>query len=210
MVTNAEVGYKPEIFDRDAEHAVKYAVDWVKEHGPKLVKTSAGETYVDTKMSRMLGLPPVMVAGMTPCTVPWDFVAATMNAGYEIELAGGGYYNDKTMTAAITKIEKAIPAGRGITINLIYVNPRAMGWQIPLLPSFRAEGVPIEGLTIGAGVPSIEVANEYIETLGIKHIGFKPGSIDAIQQTYQHCKGQPKLPGHHAVDRWSWWRSSFF
>jgi len=27
--TNSEVGYKPEIFDRDAEHAVKYAVDWV-------------------------------------------------------------------------------------------------------------------------------------------------------------------------------------
>lgn len=34
--TNTEVGYKPEIFDRDAEHAVKYAVDWLKEFGPKL------------------------------------------------------------------------------------------------------------------------------------------------------------------------------
>ena len=70
---NAEVGYKPEIFDRDFEHAVKYAVDWVKEHGPRLVKTSTGQTYVDTKMSRMLGLPPVMVAGMTPCTVPVSY-----------------------------------------------------------------------------------------------------------------------------------------
>ncbi|KAL8880206.1 MAG: hypothetical protein Q9198_002340, partial [Flavoplaca austrocitrina] len=48
--TNTEVGYKPELFDRDEEHAVKYAVDWVKEHGPKLVKTSAGQTFVDTKM----------------------------------------------------------------------------------------------------------------------------------------------------------------
>ena len=57
--TNAEVGYKPEIFDRDAEHAVKYAVDWVKEHGPRLVKTSTGQTYADTKMSRVLGLPPI-------------------------------------------------------------------------------------------------------------------------------------------------------
>ena len=46
-----------------------------------------------------------------------------------------------------------------------------------------AEGVPIEGLTIGAGVPSIEVANEYIETLGLKRIAFKPGSVEAIQQT---------------------------
>ncbi|KAL9056394.1 MAG: hypothetical protein Q9162_002985 [Coniocarpon cinnabarinum] len=209
--TNAEVGYKPELFDRDAEHAVKYAPDWVKEHGPKLVKTSAGQIYVDTKMSRLLGLPPIMVAGMTPCTVPWDFVAATMNAGYEIELAGGGYYNDKTMTAALSKIEKAIPAGRGITVNLIYVNPRAMAWQIPMIARLRAEGVPIEGLTIGAGVPSIEVANEYIETLGIKHIGFKPGSTEAIQQVINIARANPGFPvvcqwtggrggGHHSFE----------
>lgn len=209
--TNAEVGYKAEIFDRDAEHAVKYAVDWVKEHGPRLARTSVGQTFVDTKMSRLLGLPPVMVAGMTPCTVPWDFVAATMNAGYEIELAGGGYYNEKTMTEALTKIEKEVPAGRGITINLIYVNPRAMQWQIPMIAKLRADGAPIEGLTIGAGVPSIEIANEYIETLGIKHIGFKPGSVEAIQQTINIAKANPSFPvimqwtggrggGHHSFE----------
>lgn len=209
--TNTEVGYKPEIFDRDAEHAVKYAVDWLKEFGPKLVRDSTGQTFVDTKMSRTLGLPPVMVAGMTPCTVPWDFVAATMKAGYEIELAGGGYYNDKSMTEAISKIEKVIPAGRGITVNLIYVNPRAMAWQIPLLGRLRAEGVPIEGLTIGAGVPSIEVANEYIETLGLKHIAFKPGSMEAIQAVINIAKANPGFPvmmqwtggrggGHHSFE----------
>ena len=209
--SNAEVGYKPEIFDRDEEHAVKYSVNWVKEHGPRLVKTSVGQTYVDTKMSRLLGVPPLMVAGMTPCTVPWDFVAATMNAGYQIELAGGGYYNAKTMTAALNKIEKAIPPGRGITVNLIYVNPRAMGWQIPLLAQLRADGVPIEGLTIGAGVPSIEVAQEYIDTLGIKHISFKPGSVDAIQAVINIAKANPDFPvclqwtggrggGHHSFE----------
>lgn len=209
--TNNEVGYKPEIFDRDAEHAVKYAVDWVKEHGPRLARTSVGQTFVDTKMSRMLGLPPVMVAGMTPCTVPWDFVAATMNAGYEIELAGGGYYNDKSMSEAIAKIEKAIPAGRGITVNLIYVAPRAMQWQIPMIARLRADGVPIDGLTIGAGVPSIEVANEYIQTLGIKRISFKPGSMEAIQQCINIARANPGFPvimqwtggrggGHHSFE----------
>ncbi|PWY85638.1 fatty acid synthase beta subunit [Aspergillus eucalypticola CBS 122712] len=208
--TNAEVGYKPELFDRD-EHSVQYAIDWVKEYGPRLVKNAVGQTFVDTKMSRLLGIPPIMVAGMTPTTVPWDFVAATMNAGYHIELAGGGYYNAKSMTEAVNKIEKAIPPGRGITINLIYVNPRAMAWQIPLIGRLRAEGVPIEGLTIGAGVPSIEVANEYIETLGIKHIAFKPGSVDAIQQVINIAKANPKFPiilqwtggrggGHHSFE----------
>ena len=209
--TNSEVGYKGELFDRDEVYAVKYAFDWVKEHGPKLVKTSVGQTFVDTKMSRLLGVPPVMVAGMTPCTVPWDFVAATMRAGYQIELAGGGYYNAKTMTEALTKIEKDIPAGRGITVNLIYVNPRAMAWQIPLIGQLRADGVPIEGLTIGAGVPSIEIANEYIETLGIKHIAFKPGSVEAIQAVINIAKANPHFPvilqwtggrggGHHSFE----------
>ena len=209
--TNTEVGYKTELFDRDEEHAIKYAVDWVKEHRPKLVKTSAGQTFVDTKMSRLLGLPPIMVAGMTPCTVPWDFVSATMKAGYQIELAGGGYYNAKSMTEALTKIEKDIPAGRGITINLIYVNPRAMAWQIPLIGQLRADGVPIEGLTIGAGVPSIEIANEYIETLGIKHIAFKPGSVEAIQAVINVALANPHFPvilqwtggrggGHHSFE----------
>ncbi|KAI9721034.1 MAG: beta subunit of fatty acid synthetase [Candelaria pacifica] len=209
--TNTDVGYKAELFDRDEEHAVKYAVDWVKEHSPRLVKTSAGQTFVDTKMSRLLGVPPVMVAGMTPCTVPWDFVAATMKAGYHIELAGGGYFSAKPMTEALTKIENAIPSGRGITVNLIYVNPRAMAWQIPLIGQLRAEGVPIDGLTIGAGVPSIEVANEYIETLGIKHMAFKPGSMDAIQQVINIAKANPLFPimlqwtggrggGHHSFE----------
>ncbi|ORY65186.1 fatty acid synthase beta subunit dehydratase [Pseudomassariella vexata] len=206
-----EVGYKPELFDRDEENAVVYANDWIKEYGPRLIKTSSGQTYVDTKMSRLLGVPPIMVAGMTPCTVPWDFVTATMNAGYHIELAGGGYYNAKTMTEALEKIEKAIPAGRGITVNLIYVNPRAMAWQIPLIGRLRAEGIPVEGLTIGAGVPSIDVAQEYIETLGLKHIAFKPGSMEAIQAVINIAKANPTFPvilqwtggrggGHHSFE----------
>ncbi|TPX12031.1 uncharacterized protein E0L32_007334 [Thyridium curvatum] len=206
-----EVGYKPELFDRDEEHAVKFAIDWVREYGPRLVKTTGGRTYVDTKMSRVLGLPPIVVAGMTPATVPWDFVAATMNAGYQIELAGGGYFMAPMMTDALLKIEKAIPAGRGISVNLIYVNPAAMAWQIPLIGKLRAEGVPIEGLTIGAGVPSIEVAQEYIQTLGLKHISFKPGSMDAIQAVINIAKANPTFPvflqwtggrggGHHSFE----------
>ena len=69
-----------------------------------------------------------------------------------------------------------------------------MGWQIPLLQQLRSVGVPIEVLTIGAGVPSIEVANEYIETIGLKHISFKPGSIDAIQQVINIAKANPTFP----------------
>ena len=126
-------------------------------------------------------------------------------------MVGGGYYNAKGLTAALQKIEQNTIPGAGITVNLIYVNPRAMGWQIPLLQQLRSAGVPIEGLTIGAGVPSIEVANEYIETIGLKHISFKPGSIDAIQQVINIAKANPTFPvilqwtggrggGHHSFE----------
>ncbi|KAF8453682.1 fatty acid synthase beta subunit dehydratase [Terfezia claveryi] len=209
--TNTEVGYKPELFDRDEEHAVKFAENWLKEHGPKLIKTKQGKTYVDTKFSRLLGRPPFMVAGMTPSTVPWDFVAATMNAGYHIELAGGGYYNERLMTEALQKIEANTTPGIGITVNLIYVNPRAMAWQVPLLQRLRSQGIPIEGMTIGAGVPSLDVANEYIQTLGLKHISFKPGSVDAIQNVINIAKANTTFPvilqwtggrggGHHSFE----------
>lgn len=86
-----------------------------------------------------------------------------------------------------------------------------MAWQIPLIRRLRSEGSPIEGITIGAGVPSIDVANEYIETLGLRHISFKPGSIDGLQQVISIAKANPNFPvicqwtggrggGHHSFE----------
>ena len=49
-------------------------------------------------------------------------------------------------------------------------------------------------MTIGAGVPSIEVATEYIEDLGLTHLGLKPGSVDAISQVIAIAKAHPTFP----------------
>ncbi|KAI0178899.1 fatty acid synthase beta subunit [Hypoxylon sp. FL1284] len=208
--THPEIGCKHEIFARNKSD-LTYGVDWAKQYGPKLIKTSSGQTFVDTKMSRLLGLPPVMVAGMTPTTVHWDFVAAATKAGYEVELACGGYYDGNSLTEAITKISNEIPPGRGIVLNVIYASPKAIAWQIPLVRDLCAKGLPIKGLTIGAGVPSIEVANEYIRTLGIRQIGFKPGSMQAIQQVIKIAQANARFPvilqwtggrggGHHSCE----------
>ncbi|BFZ59217.1 beta subunit of fatty acid synthetase [Saitoella coloradoensis] len=207
---NAEMGFKPELFDR-SEQAVKVAVDWLKEYQPRLVKNKAGRIYVDTPFSRLLGKPPVMVAGMTPSTVPASFISATMNAGYHIELAGGGYYSPAAMTAAVKEIEDNTPPGSGITINIIYINPRTYQWQMPLVKTLRDSGYRIEGVTVAAGIPSIEIANDLVATLGLKHISFKPGSADAIQQVINIAKANPHFPiimqwtggragGHHSFE----------
>jgi hypothetical protein len=99
-----------------------------------------------------------MVAGMTPCTVHPSFVIAAMNAGYQIELAGGGYFAPHMMEAAVREIVANTPPGAGVSINAIYINPRLFNWQMDLVKSLRANGVGVEGVTIGAGVPSLEVA----------------------------------------------------
>ncbi|KAI6747603.1 hypothetical protein HG530_015711 [Fusarium avenaceum] len=203
------VGYKHEVFDL---RSVTYSKSWAEEFGPRLAMIkSTGRMYVDTKLSRLLGLPPVLVAGMTPSTVAWDFVAATMKAGYHIELAGGGYRNPEDMSEAVANIERSMTTGQGINVNLIYANPAALSWQIPLVRRLCAQGVPIQGLSIGAGVPSLEVAQGYIDTIGLRYICFKPGSVDAIQAVVEIAKTRPTFPiilqwtggrggGHHSFE----------
>ncbi|CAK7910767.1 fatty acid synthase subunit beta [[Candida] anglica] len=205
-----EYGFKQEIFNQDPV-SVKWSANWLEEFQPKLVKTSTGKVYVDTKFSKLLGRAPLMVPGMTPTTVNPEIIAATINAGYHIELAGGGYFNAPSMEAALNEVAKNVTPGSGIGINLIYVNPRMLQWGIPLIKTLREKGFPIQSMSIGAGVPSLEVATEYIETLGLTHLGLKPGSVDAISQTIAIAKAHPHFPivlqwtggrggGHHSFE----------
>lgn len=207
---DAEYGFKQELFDQRAS-TLTYAQNWLNEFKPKLIKTKEGKVYVDTKFSRLLSRAPLMVPGMTPTTVSPEFVAATINAGYNIELAGGGYFNEPSMVDALEQVAKNVKPGSGIGINLIYVNPRMLQWGIPMIKTLREKGFPIQSLTIGAGVPSLEVAGEYIETLGLTYLGLKPGSIDAIGQCITIAKAYPTFPivvqwtggrggGHHSFE----------
>jgi len=201
------LGDKHELFDRN-ESSVQYALDWDHEFSPKLVRWG-DKLVVDTKFSRLLARPPLMVAGMTPSTVHPSVVAATLDSGYHIELAGGGYFREDQLRAAFAEIQKRTPAG--ITLNVLYVNPAMLQWCIPMVGAMRRQGFPLDGLTIGAGVPSTEVANEYIRDLGLKHISFKPGSVEALRQCISIAAANPDFPvivqwtggrggGHHSFE----------
>ncbi|KAI0535478.1 sterigmatocystin biosynthesis fatty acid synthase subunit beta [Xylaria digitata] len=208
---SSTTGNKAEIFTQNVSDLTTSTASWRERFQPRLVMYSDGNYHLETRLTTVLRAPPIITAGMTPTTVPWDFVSAVINAGYHIELAGGGYHNSAAMETAIEKVAASIPAGRGITCNLIYVDPKAIGYQIPLIRQLVRRGVPIEGLTVGAGVPSPDVAAEYIETLGIKHISFKPGSIRAIREVIEIAKRHSAFPiilqwtggrggGHHSCE----------
>lgn len=155
-----------------------------------------------------------MVAGMTPSTVKAGFVSAVLDAGFHVELAGGGHYNPAALRSKVAEIQKKIPAGVGLTLNALYINPRQFGFQLPLWQEMRKEGLPIEGFCVAAGIPSTEKAVEIIEGLksaGIKHVAFKPGSIDGIRQVVNIAASNPDFPiilqwtggragGHHSFE----------
>ena len=175
---------------------------------------SDGTIHLDTPFSRLLGKPPIMVAGMTPSTVKAGFVSAVLDAGFHIELAGGGHYNAAALRAKVSEIQKKIPTGVGITLNSLYINPRQFNFQLPLWQEMRKEGVPIEGFCVAAGIPTTEKAVEIIDGLkaaGIRHVAFKPGSVDGIRQVVNIAASNPDFPvimqwtggragGHHSYE----------
>ncbi|KAL3458178.1 acyl transferase domain-containing protein [Aspergillus heterothallicus] len=186
---------------------------WTRKYRPRLRKklTQNGGAYIETKMTRLLGTPPVMVAGMTPTTCSTELVAAIMQAGYHVEFACGGYHRRNDMEAALRRLAAAIPVHRTITCNVIYASPKSLSWQIELLRDLIEEGLPIAGLTVGAGIPSPEVVQEWIASLGLDHIWFKPGSVDAIDRVLSLARQHPAFPvglqwtggragGHHSCE----------
>ncbi len=208
-VNKSGLGSLVELLSPDAGH-ITWGPNWAEDHRPSLTRTVSG-VMVCSKLSRLLGLPPVMVAGMTPTTTRPEFVAAVMNAGYHVEFAAGGYHSAESLRAALFKLRDLAPAGRGITINVIYAAPKAIAWQIPYIRQLRGDGFPVTGLTVGGGVPTLDVATEYITTLGLEHISFKPGSAAAIRQVIEIAKQNPLFPvilqwtggrggGHHSAE----------
>lgn len=146
------IGSKAELFSSSLPAP---SPNWRRDYRPRLVKKASGEIKLDTKMSRLFGCPPVMVAGMTPTTVPWQFVAAVMKAGYHIELAGGGYLNAAGMENAIQNISQAVPIGCSITCNVswcfstaLFQSRRSLVLQVWHLPHVSSSGECVNTLKI--------------------------------------------------------------
>ncbi|KAK4048983.1 fatty acid synthase alpha subunit Lsd1 [Microbotryomycetes sp. JL221] len=190
-------------------------IRWTERFSPKLVRTKDGRVHLDTPFSRLLSKPPLMVAGMTPSTVRAGFVSAVLKAGYHVELAGGGHYNEKRVRSKVNEIQRLVDKpGVGITLNSLYINQRQWTFQFPLWLKMKQEGLPVEGLCVAAGIPSTEKAKEIIDGMrdaGLKHVSFKPGSVEGIRQVINIAASNPDFPiimqwtggragGHHSCE----------
>ncbi|KAJ2731707.1 fatty acid synthase alpha subunit Lsd1 [Coemansia sp. BCRC 34962] len=208
------LGSKVDLYKADLAD-VTTAPDWLAEFGPKLVRTAYdGQLHIDTPMSRVLGAPTVMVAGMSPTTTNESFVAAISNAGYHVELGCGGIFTESDLERKIDNLIKLAKPGQGITLNCIYIDQRQWSFQYPALLRLRSQGVPIAGLCIGGGVPSLDSATTIIDSLrsaGIRHISFKPSTVESIRHVINIAKAHAdfsivlqwtggRAGGHHSFE----------
>ncbi|KAJ2466075.1 fatty acid synthase alpha subunit Lsd1, partial [Coemansia sp. RSA 2322] len=208
------LGAKADLYKTDFAD-ISVAPNWQAMFGPKLVRTAHdGMLHIDTPMHRVLGAPTVMVAGMTPTTVNERFVAAINNAGYHAELAGGGMHSLNFMESKVEELVKLVKPGQGITLNCIYINQRQWSFQFPALLRLRAKGIPVAGLCIGGGVPSLDSAANIIDSLraaGIRHVAFKPSTAEAIRHVVNIARAHADFPivlqwtggragGHHSFE----------
>jgi len=202
------------VFDYHSS-SIAYASNWEKEFRPKLIRIqSTGQLHIDTAFSRLIGRPPVMVPGMTPCTANETFVAAVTNAGYHVELAGGGQHTEEYLSKRVESLMKLIPAGEEIYLNILFLNPRLWGFQYPSVIKMRSKGIPMGGVVVAAGVPSLDVADDICKNLkdaGVRFVAFKPGSVETIRRVITIAKRNPDMAvvlqwtggrggGHHSFE----------
>jgi enoyl reductase-like protein len=104
--------------------------------------------------------------------------------------------------------------GIGITLNALYINQRQFTFQLPEWIKMKSEGIPVEGLCVAAGIPSTENASKILTDLqaaGLKHVSFKPGSVEGIRQVINIAAANPSFPiimqwtggragGHHSCE----------
>lgn len=187
---------------------------WEEDFAPRVVRVgNSRDLVIDNRFSRLLGAPPLLVAGMTPWS-HFQQVGATNKAGYISELAGGGIPLPHLFEKEIRELARIIPSGQGISCNLLFLNPYLWGFQFPLIEKLCARGEPIDSFTVAAGVPSPEKAAEIVaasKRSSLRYMSFKPGTVDAIVQVLQLAKLHPdvymviqftggRAGGHHSFE----------
>ena len=174
--------------------------DWAKgadwsEFAPALAKLDDGQIVVDTKFSRLTGRSPVLLAGMTPTTVEPDIVAAAANAGYWVEMAGGGQVTEQVFEDNLAGLVEQLEPGRTVQFNAMFMDRYLWNLQFGtqhIVTRDRESGAPIDGVVVSAGIPEPEEGIELVHDLrakGFTYVAFKPGTVAQIRQVLEIARG---------------------
>ena len=164
------------------------------DYAPRRATLPDGKAILLNEYSRFTGRPPIFGGGMTPTTMEPDLSIAAAQAGYMVEWAGGGQVTEEILRGRLDEFRRGLPRGQGIVINLLYLDAYLWNLQYPLLHRLRREGVPIEGVTISAGIPDRDVAVRILEELeasGIYFNSLKPGTNEQIASVLDIARARP-------------------
>ncbi|KAF7307485.1 Fatty acid synthase [Mycena indigotica] len=156
--------------------SVKYDDWWTKQFSPRLVKTSDGWHHV-YRHSRLASPRQATHYGRGH---------DSFDCSSRFQLASGGHYTNAALRSKVAEIQAKIPAG------VVYINQRQFGFQLPLW-----QELPVEGFCVAAGILSTEKAADIIRGLrlaGIRHVAFKPGSVDRIRQVVAIAAANADFP----------------
>ncbi len=159
-----------------------------------------GGERVENAFTRLTGAPPVLLPGMTPTTVEAPIVAAAANAGFLAELAGGGQPSEAILRDRAEQLRRQLQPGEGYLFNALYLDRYL--WDLHLgekrlVQRLRAEGHPILGVTITAGLPPVDEAAALLRELrglGMELNALKVGADDQIEQALAIADRDPGHP----------------
>ncbi|MDO5729507.1 MAG: DUF1729 domain-containing protein [Actinomycetaceae bacterium] len=166
---------------------------------PTLVTLPDGRTVVDTAFTRLTGRSPIVLPAMTPTTVYPEIVAAAANAGNWAEMAGGGQYSEEVFTENKDGLKKLLEPGRAAGFNGMFFDRYMWNLQFGvnrIVPKARHNGAPIDSVTIAAGIPEPDEADELINQLladGFTYLCFKPGTVDQINAVLDIADAHPDI-----------------
>ncbi|WP_257162293.1 type I polyketide synthase [Corynebacterium cystitidis] len=184
------------------------------DYAPSVV-TREGTNRLQTRFTEVTGRSPILLAGMTPTTVDPAIVAAAANAGFWAELAGGGQVTDEVLDTNLARLTDLLEPGVNAQFNAMFLNPQQWRTQIEgkrLVPRARANGAPIDGIVVSAGIPPHDDAVALVQTLraeGFPWVAFKPGAVGQILKILKIADALPDTPiivqveggkagGHHS------------
>ncbi len=167
--------------------------------------------------TRYTGTPPIFLPGMTPTTVDAPIVAAAANAGFLAELAGGGQPTEAILRQRADELRDLLEPGEGYLFNALYLDRWLWDLQLGeqrLVQRLKAEGHPILGVTITAGLPPVEECVALLDELhglGMVVNSLKLGNHEQLEHALAVADARPgralilqleggRAGGHHGAE----------
>ncbi|KAJ2078565.1 fatty acid synthase alpha subunit Lsd1 [Coemansia sp. RSA 988] len=144
-----------------------------------------------TRLSAAIGMPPVIIGGMSPTTTHVEFVAAASRAGYLAELEIGQVESAAALENLVGMACKtAVQTGHGLALSSTAqeADDRPQTWLVDTIVRIRQElHLPVLGLGLGVApdtANSSAIATDILRLheAGLKYVSFTATTADEIRR----------------------------